>query len=111
MRLLDRFFPRHDIEFANSMARKIATRYPPNAEPKLKAQGGKKRLEGVLDTVLSDIENYQSKENMNWLRKARFGNAFRWQLADMGYSTAFVEALTEGMVSYLAAFKPGKVKG
>lgn len=111
MRMLDRLFPQSDVEFAGSMVRKIATRYPPNAEPKLKAQGGKKRLEGVLDTVLSDIENYQLKERMNWVRKARFGNAFRWQLADMGYSTAFVEALTEGVISYLAAFKPGKGRG
>ncbi len=108
MRLLDRFFPVRDLEFARSMADRIATRYPPNAEPKLKAQGGKKRLEGVLDVVLTDMENYQLKERMNWVRKARFGNAFRWKLAEMGYSAAFVDALTEGVVAYLATYKPNK---
>lgn len=100
-----KWFSKSDIEFATKVANKIALQYPPKIEQKLKAEGGKKRLSGVLELVMQDIENYQNTEKMGLIRKARFGNAFRWRLKEIGYSKEFVEALTEGVVTYLAAYR------
>lgn len=102
MKLLDRFFPARDGEFARAMASKIALKYPPKVESKLQMQGGKKRLTGILESVMADITEYQRQERMGWLRKARFGNEFRWGLAEIGYSEQFVKALTDGVVAQLA---------
>lgn len=108
MKLLDRFFPARDIEFAQEIVGKIAGHYPSKVEAKLKFVGGKKRLGGVLESVMLDIEKYQRESGMGWVRKARFGNAVKWNLKDLGYSDAFVDALSEGMVTYLATIDRAK---
>lgn len=102
MRLLDRFFPEKDIQFAQEIVGKIATHYPSNVEVKLKFIGGKKRLGGVLDSVMMEIRTYQAENCMGWVRKARFGNEVKWRLKERGYSDGFVDAITEGVVTYLA---------
>lgn len=102
MKLLDHILPARDIELAHTLAGKISLSYPPNVEAKLKVQGGRKRLAGVLGPILEDITKYQTEEKMGWIRKARFGNEFRWKLAEIGYTEAFVEALTEGVVTHLS---------
>ncbi len=101
MKLLDRFFPAKDIQFAQEVVGKIASHYPSKVEAKLKFVGGKKRLGGVLESVMQDIEKYQRDSEMGWMRKARFGNEIKWRLRELGYSDAFVDALVEGMVTYL----------
>lgn len=102
MKLFDRFFPASDVEFARAMAQKISLQYPPKNEPKLQMLGGRKRLTGVLESLMNEIMHYQASEQMGWLRKSRFGNEFRWQLTEIGYSKGFVEALTEGVITKLA---------
>jgi hypothetical protein len=102
MKLLDRIFPVSDVEFARAIAGKIALQYPPKNEPKLQMQGGRKRLTGIVESVMAEISEYQRQHQMGWVRKARFGNEFRWQLKEIGYSEAFIDALTDGVVAHLA---------
>lgn len=102
MKLFERLLPKTDIELAQAIAKKIALQYPPKIEPKLQLQGGRKRLTGIVESVMTEITEYQRKHRMGWIRKARFGNEFRWQLKEIGYSDAFIDALTEGVVTHLA---------
>lgn len=105
MSLIDRFFPKADTDFANQLAEQIARHFPPTSEPKLAKQGGQRRLEFVLETVIDDIDAFSKAQKPGWLRKARLGNTFRWKLIEIGYSEGFVNALTEGLVKHIAALR------
>lgn len=102
MKIIDRIFPEQDVAFAKGIVGKIATHYPSTVEAKLKFVGGKKRLGGVLESVMKEIAAYQQANGMGWIRKARFGNEIKWRLKELRYSEAFVDAITEGVVTYLA---------
>ncbi len=108
MTILNYFFPESDLLFAREIASKITTHYPAKNEIKLKTPGGKKRLGGVIEAVMSDVNKYQLQKNMGWIRKARFGNEIKWQLKDNGYSIEFIDALVNGIVTYLTTL--GKEK-
>jgi len=102
MKILEFFFTENDIAFAKEIVNKIATHYPSKVEAKLKFIGGKKRLGGVLESVMEEIGAYQIEHRMGWFRKARFGNEIKWRLKELDYSDAFVDAITEGVITYLA---------
>lgn len=91
------------IEFADTLAEKIARQFPPASEPQLAKKGAQRRLESVLQHVMTDLDAFDREMSLGWIGKARLGNAFRWKLTDRGYSKQFVEALTEGIIRHIAA--------
>lgn len=91
------------IAFADAMVDKISRQFPPASEPQLVKKGAQRRLEGVLDHVMSDLDAFQREVRLGWIGKARLGNALLWKLTDRGYSKQFSESLTEGIIKYLAA--------
>lgn len=101
MWLFDIFSSKRDVESAQAICSKLMTSYPAKVESKLQYIGGKKRLGGVLEIVLADVDQYQQDSKMGWFRKARFANAFKWRLREAGYSEAFTDAITEGVVTRL----------
>jgi hypothetical protein len=103
MSLIDRLLPKADVEFANQLAERIARHFPPTSEPKLAKQGGKRRLEFILEIIIKDVGRFAETQKPGWLRKARIGNTFRWKLIEIGYSESFVNALTEGLVKHIAS--------
>lgn len=90
------------VEFAEAMAEKIVRQFPPASEPQLAKKGAQRRLEAVLELIMTDLERFQAEARLGWIGKARLGNAFRWKLTDRGYSTNFAEALTEGIIKHIA---------
>ena len=103
MGLFTGMLSKRPVEFAELLAEKIWRQFPPTAESQLVKKGAQRRLEGVLQFVMSDLEGFQKEAKLGWVGKARLGNAFRWKLADRGYSKQFVEALTEGIIRHIAA--------
>lgn len=91
------------VEFAEAIAEKIARQFPPTSEPQLAKKGAQRRLEGVLEHIMSDLDAFQKEMEIGWIGKARLGNAFRWKLIDRGYSKQFVEALTDGIIKHIAS--------
>ena len=85
------------------MVEKIARQFPPTAEAQLAKQGARRRLEGIVQHIVTDLDAFQKEAQLGWIGKARLGNAFRWKLTDRGYSKQFVEALTEGIIRQIAA--------
>lgn len=98
MSIFSDIFSREPVVFAETLAEKIQRQFPPSVEPQLVKKGAQRRLEGVLEPIMKDIEAFRSGSKPGWIGKARFGNAFRWKLKDSGYSEQFVEALTEGVI-------------
>lgn len=93
------------VEFAEAMVEKIAKQFPPTSEPQLAKKGAQRRLEGIVEHIMTDIEVFQKEMRLGWIGKARLGNAFRWKLTDRGYSAHFAEALTEGIVRHIAIIR------
>lgn len=59
------------------------------------------RLEKILEDAYSRAIEFNRNQKMGWFTKARFGNAFRWELAELGYTPKFIEVATEGLIVYL----------
>ena len=95
-------FSKRPVEFAETIAEKICRQFPPTSEPQLAKQGAQRRLEGVLSPIMEDLAAFQKVTQLGWIGKARLGNAFRWKLAEKGYSKQFVEALTEGVIERIS---------
>lgn len=90
-------------EFAEVMVDKICRQFPPASEPQLAKKGAQRRLEGVLEHIMNDLDAFQKEMQLGWIGKARLGNALLWKLTDRGFSKQFAEAVTEGIIKYLAA--------
>ena len=45
---------------------------------------------------------FQREKSLGWFRKASLGNDFRWKLKDLGYSDAFIDIATEGLMVYIS---------
>jgi hypothetical protein len=102
MGLFSGMLSKRPIEFAGELAEKIVRQFPPTSEPLLAKKGAQRRLESVIEHVMGDLDAFQKDVQLGWIGKARLGNAFRWKLIDRGYSKQFVEALTAGIIRYIA---------
>ena len=98
MGLIGRFFSRRETALAEKLAEKILRQFPPGSEASLDKKGPQRRLDAVLESVMKDLDAFRKETTPGWLGTAKLGNAFRWKLTDLGYSKAFVDELTEGMV-------------
>jgi len=88
--------------FAKELAEDLSKRYP----PALDQSGGKtlseKRLTRILEDVCNKAVEFKNEHKLGVYKKARLGNTFRWALEEKGYSKAFIETATEGLVVFLA---------
>lgn len=90
-------------EFAKSLARELAGQCPP--EPG--ANGGRpnvtpKRLVAVLEQICGKALGFREQHDLGFYKKARLGNAFRWELTDLGYSKDFAEDVTQRLVVFIS---------
>lgn len=91
------------VLFANEMVEKIARQFPPASEKQLAKKGVQKRLEAILENIMSDLERFQKEAGLGWIGKARVGNSLRWKLIELGYSKQFSDALTEAVIRNITA--------
>jgi hypothetical protein len=100
-----RWFGTQEVDdFAKLLAREFAKRYPPNAAADLGA-GAKppSKLINALDDTIARAVKFRKAQKLGVYRKAKFGNTFKWELRELGYSEAFVERITKELVFRLAA--------
>jgi hypothetical protein len=102
LKMFDLFGSGKEKLVGEGFADKIAKQFPPAIENKLIKRGAQRRLEAILETLISDVVLYKKENRIGWFAKAKIGNAFRWRLVEHGYSEQFVEALTQGLVHNLA---------
>lgn len=96
---------KRSAEFARTLVDKIYRQFPPASEPQLAKKGARRRLEGVIEHIMSDVEQFNKEIRPGWIGKARLGNALLWGLRERGYSKEFAEAITTGIVKLLASSK------
>ena len=87
--------------FANSLAQRITTRYPPVIANAPEQTVSQRRIEEILDDILSGGE-LQSGSRLGILSKAKLGHAFKWKLRESGYDDKFVDFAAKKLRAQLA---------
>jgi hypothetical protein len=101
-------FSRAPVEdFAKSLAADIAKRYPPALESQPGKRPSVNRLTRIIEDVCEKAIAFNKEQSLGWLGKAKLGNAFRWELTELGYRKDFVEFATEAVIVHLSR-KKGK---
>ena len=101
MKLLNWFSTKHVDDFARALAIDLAKRYPPTLDTAKEKRISQNRISKVLEDAYAKAVKFQREQRLGFYKKARFGNAFRWELKELGYSDKFVEVATEGLIVYL----------
>lgn len=108
MKLLTSLFDRADIAaFATELAQNIAKRYPPALDKEPGKRPSVNRLTRIIEDTCTKAVEFRVANRLGWLGKAKLGNAFRWELVELGYGKEFVDFATEAVVVHLSrASKP-----
>lgn len=90
-------------EFAKSLAHELAKQCPPDpANPEGKPNVTPKRLVTALELICGKARGFREQHGLGIYRKARLGNTFRWELAELGYGKEFVDDVTQRVVVQIA---------
>ena len=87
-------------KFARSIAAQLIERAPPSSLTAMtkKTVGG---LKHSHHAVFSQAQKFAFSHRLNFYKRARLGNSFRWALRDAGYPPEFVDAWTYELVTYV----------
>jgi hypothetical protein len=61
-----------------------------------------KRLVSALEQICGKALGFREQHDLGIYRKARLGNTFRWELAELGYGKDFVDDVTQRMVVHIS---------
>lgn len=88
-------------EFAKSLAGDIAKRYPPAIDQQPDKRPSVNRLTRVVEDACAKVVDFQAEHRLGWYGKAKLGSAFRWELAELGFTKQFVEFATEAVIVHV----------
>lgn len=91
--------------FAKALAQDIAKRYPPALDNQPGKRPSVNRLTRIIEDVCAKALVFGQEHSLGWLSKAKLGNAFRWELTELGYQKDFVELATEAVIVQLSRKK------
>lgn len=104
-----------DIDgFAKQLASELASRYPASVEQSPEKRISVNRITRLLEEIFAQAASFKDEHQLGWIKKAKLGNSFRWELKELGYSEQFIEVATEGLIVYVTrksaapAQPPGK---
>ncbi len=96
-------FARTDVKaFAAELAQTVVKRYPPALDKDPAKRPSVNRLTRIMEDTCARAVEFRQTHRLGWLGKARLGNAFRWELAEMGYRKDFVDFATEAVIVHLS---------
>ena len=95
------FSPGKVNAFAKSLAERITARYPPVIANNPEQTVSQKRISEILEATFSDTLQFQRGNQPGLLGRAKLGNAFKWELRELGYEEKFVDFATEKLIEQL----------
>ena len=104
MKLLSMFDTAEIEEFAGNLAADLGRRFPPSSEARTDP-GAKHQIKVILEGLAARAVRYHEEHKLGIYRKAKLANVFKWKLAELGYSKAFVEVATKEIATKLAVRK------
>lgn len=97
--MLDWFNAKPAENFGTSLAKFFMEKMPkgqPLSEHKVAS-----KTEFVLSKMEFQILEFKRNEKLNFYKRAKLANAFKWTLKDADYDAVFAEKLLEWLVSHL----------
>ncbi len=91
------FDAREAQEFGTALANFFIERVPLDSAKK---NSPKKRQE-TLNKMLTQLSVFKLKAKLNFYKKAKLWNAFKWALYEAGYDRIFADELTKELVTTL----------
>ena len=82
------------------MAQELINRYPLELD-KSPGKISAARISRILEGIYERARQIHAEQKLGLIGKTRMAHAFKWRLRDEGYSNAFVDLATEGLVVYL----------
>lgn len=55
----------------------------------------------AIQKVFSQFDQFKQKSKLNFYKKSKLINEFRWRLAEIGHEKEFVEIMTKELVLYI----------
>jgi hypothetical protein len=100
--ILDFFTSRKVAQFAKSLAREVATHYPPAIANNPAQEVSQQRASDILEEVFRRTTDFSREHKLGWYKRARLGKNFRWELNELGYDKKFIDTATEGLILYVS---------
>lgn len=88
--------------FAKTLAEGVARRYPPALDKEPGKRPSVNRMTRIIEDACKQAVEFKSASRLGWLGKARFSNAFHWELVELGYQKDFVDMATEAIVVHMS---------
>lgn len=83
-------------EFGKNLAENFSVTYP--ILDKKKEKAGMKKRAKLLGRLTMDVRKFGQTHSLNFYKKAKLGNAFKWVLLEKGYDPEFVDELTKEVI-------------
>ena len=105
--MLKNWFDASDAqEFGIKLAEMFSANYPIIDKKREDASGNRAGLrakvlgkqEKVLGTLTLNVRQYGQTNSLNFYKKAKLGNAFKWALLEKDYDAEFVDQLTKEVI-------------
>lgn len=106
MGLFSIFSIRDIDEMAQSLVQELVKRYPPTLDKPGAAKLSVTRITRILEDLYGRAARFQQEHKLGLYKKARLSNTFKWALKEQGYSSAFIDMATEGLVVYMTRKAP-----
>jgi hypothetical protein len=97
--MLKWFDAAHAQDFGRELARFYGDRVP--FDPPFNQKQFAAKTQETLKKLDTKIAQFKAKEPLNLYKKAKLGNAFKWELREKGYAVAYVDELTEWLMHRL----------
>lgn len=68
------------------------------ANEKFRNQKQAEKQQKLVEQCLQKARQFKTAHKLNFYKKARLGNAFKWKLRDMGHDKALVDLLTKDVM-------------
>lgn len=86
-------------QFGTTLAAFYVAQLPPASQ-----LGDKKfaaKTQSTLRSMDGKIDAFKAAHRLNGYRKAQLGNTFKWALKDAGYDAAYIDKLTDWLITRL----------
>lgn len=86
-------------KLAQSLARDIASRYPPEIANDPEPMVSRERRSEILKNIFLRARQFNLESRLGALARFRLGSALKWQLKEMGYDENFIDTAMEHLVA------------
>ena len=93
--MLERIRAKDVEDFAIKLAQDFSARYKPKAE---QAEANPAVIARAVDDICNRAADFQRARRLGLYGKAKFGTAFKHQLAELGYPEDFVDEFTRSLL-------------